>query len=126
MSIEDRQVRLRKSRALRVVLTAMLFVMVSCALAEKDPVGTALLTIKDGYEASVRTAGRLYINRVIDEPQLRQFRDAANKFFQAYNIAVAAHAAGTLTDTDARLDQVKIGLGALEALLQTFSNKGGL
>ena len=123
MPIEDRKVRLRKTRALRVVLTALLFLLVSCALYQKDPIGATLLTIKDSYEATVRTAGRLYINRVIDETQLRRFRDAANKFFDAYNIAVAAHAAGNLTEGDARLDQVKLGLDALEALIQTF-NKG--
>jgi len=109
-----------------IALLTFLLVASSCQLYQKDPVGAALLTIKDGYEETVKTAGRLYINRIIDEPQLRQFRDKANQFFATYNIAVKAYGENQLIQGDKRLTQLQIGLDALQALVDTFAAKKGI
>ena len=108
------------------VLLVILLLMSACQLYQKDPVGAALLTIKDGYEETVRTAGRLYINRFIDEAQLRLFRDQANKFYSAYNIAVDAYGKNQLVQGDSRLTQLQIGLDALQRLVDTFAAKKGI
>ena len=106
-------------------LAVCVILFASCALFQKDPVGASLLTIKEGYEASVRTAGRLYINRLIQEDELRKFRDEASKFYVAYTAVVALHEAGKLPPGDARVDQLRLGLNALETLLNAFLAKEG-
>lgn len=99
-----------------------LMLAASCSLFQKDPVGASLLTIKTGYEETVKTVGRLYINGEIDEQQLRLFRTEANKFYLGYNAMVAAYGTHTLIANDAKLDQLKLGLTALESLVNAFVN----
>lgn len=88
---------------------------------ESDPVGASLKTMKDAYEASVHTAGRLYVQKIISEAQLRAFRDKANKFYATYNIVVALHAETKLTETDARFKNLVVIFDAMQALVASFT-----
>lgn len=96
-------------------------VVQSCALYNSDPVGTTLLTMKDSYEASIRTAGRLYAQGLITEPQLRQVRDQGNKFYAGYQAAVAANEQRKLEPSDARLVNLRASLDALEKIVVALS-----
>jgi len=114
---------MRQKRQMAAVM-ALFMALAACTLFQKDPVGASLLTIKTGYENSVRTAGRLYINRIITGEQLKAFAAEAQKFYTAYTVVVALHEAGKLPTGDAMIDQLSKGLTALEALLEGFSKKG--
>jgi len=121
---------MRKIRAIALALVlvmpvAGMVVLPGCAtvsgIFQSDPVGASLLTMKDAYEASVHTAGRLYVQKVISEAQLRAFRDKANKFYTSYNIIVALHAETKLTENDARFKNLVAAFDALQALVATFT-----
>jgi hypothetical protein len=114
-----------------IVLALMLAGMVSGPVAmtgcssiggvfETDPVGATLVTIKDAYESSVRTAGRLYVNKQISEAQLRQFRDEANKFHALYTAVVAEHEAQKLSPENAQFKALQLAIASLEALVTSF------
>lgn len=107
-----RLVRLNIITAIALVITLQ-----ACALFKSDPVGATLLTMKNSYEAAVRTAGQAYLNGAITEVQLRGFRDGANRFYQSYLAIVAAHEAGSLKEGDERLKLVQEALSALETII---------
>jgi hypothetical protein len=88
-----------------------------------DPVGATLLTMKDLYEASVRTAGRLYVQKQISEAQLRHFRDHANKFHAAYELAVVLHEQGVLVSGDVRLANLQKLLDQVTLTVDAFTKK---
>jgi hypothetical protein len=88
---------------------------------QSDPVGATLKTMKDAYESSVRTAGRLYVEKVITEAQLRRFRDEANKFYVAYTKVVAAHEEAKLSPEDPRVKNLQLLLATVEALVASFT-----
>lgn len=121
---------MRKIRAIALALVlampvAGMVVLPGCAtisgVFQSDPVGASLLTMKDAYEASVHTAGRLYVQKVISEAQLRAFRDQANKFYTIYNIVVTLHAETKLTETDARFKNLVAVFNAMQALVTSFT-----
>ena len=90
---------------------------------ESDPVGASLITIKASYESTVRTAGRLYVEGVISEAELRKFRDQAVKFHKNYTALVALHAEGKLTnESDPKLTNLIVALTALETIVADFSS----
>lgn len=98
-------------------------VMQGCStlsIFETDPVGATLVTVKDAYESSVRTAGRLYVDKQITEVQLRRFRDEANKFHALYTSVVAAHSDRKLSQDDPRVANLKLAIAGLEALVSSF------
>lgn len=92
------------------------------SIFQSDPTGATLLSLKDAYEASVKTAGRLYLNKQITEVQLRNFRDKANSFYAMYTSVVSAHAANKLTEEDPQVKNLKLAMAGLEALVSSFVN----
>jgi hypothetical protein len=88
---------------------------------QRDPVGATLLTMKDVYEASVKTAGRLYVQKQITEAQLRHFRDHANKFYAAYELAVVLHEQNLLVSGDVRLADLQKLLDAVRLTVESFT-----
>jgi hypothetical protein len=123
---ENKVKKTMRAVALALALSGAVVSLPACATVsgvfESDPVGASLVTIKASYEASVRTAGRLYIQGLITEAQLRRFRDEANKFFVTYNKVVTAHAEAKLSTDDARVKNLKLSLTALEALVVSLSS----
>jgi hypothetical protein len=109
---------------LAVGLSAAPMVMQGCAtiggVFETDPVGASLFTMKETYEASVRTAGRLYVQKQITEKELRHFRDHAIKFHAAYELVVKAHAESKLSVEDPRVKNLKLLMASLEAVVASF------
>lgn len=94
----------------------------STGIFQSDPVGASLFTIKSTYEASVKTAGRLYVQGQISEAQLRKFRDEANKFYKSYTAIVTLNEERKLSPGDARIANLQLAVDALEALVLSFSS----
>jgi hypothetical protein len=120
-------------KTLRAIALALVLAMpvagatqfVGCAavggIFESDPVGASLLTMKDGYEASVRTAGRLYVQGLITEAQLRNFVAKARQFHVSYTALVAVHEESKLTTDDVRFKSLTLAFNALQALVASFT-----
>jgi hypothetical protein len=105
-----------------VMLTAVVLPGCGMTIFQSDPVGASLFTIKATYESSVRTAGRLYVQGLISEAQIRKFRDEANKFYKSYTAIVTLNEERKLTDGDPRLVNLQVAVTALEALVLSFSS----
>lgn len=98
-----------------VFLLFVLSVLSSCTLFQNDPVGASLLSIKNSYEATVRTAGSAYINGSITREQLDKFVVEARKVYISYNALVTIHDIGSLTNPDdPKLISLRSSLDALE------------
>jgi len=113
---------------LAMPVTGLVVTLPGCAavqgIFQSDPVGASLKTLKDTYEASVKTAGRLYVAKQISETQIRRFRDEANKFYTAYTELSTIHDIAGIKEGDVRIEQLGALLDVLVNMVAVFSAQG--
>lgn len=118
---------MKRSLKISALILAIAVVMSGCAaiqgIFQSDPVGASLKTTKDAYEASVKTAGRLYVQGQISEQQIRKFRDEANRFYRSYTELATIHEVQGVKEGDFRLEQLSTLLDILVNMVASFSAK---
>lgn len=108
----------------RLSLLLLVFALYSCAsmpgIFQSDPWGSTLYGMKATYEGMVKSLGNAYLNKQITSDQLKTHMEAAQKFYESYNMTVALYEAKNLTNPEEKIAALKSALDNLQNAVQNL------